>query len=186
MELELCLRTTFMEDHEDRDVNCCEDAPNERLLEEVLGTAIFSFTATKRYEPTEVDAAFEKKLTTLEKALTNPLGNLTDQYEKAMRDLTEAVVEDLEVLLNHLREAARLRDVLCHGLWSVPDMDGASLPLFVVQKLNVFDTRIDCAFLEQVQRHVAEVSCAVINSLTRMGRQFPGSDSPGVPISNER
>lgn len=156
------------------------------FLEEILGKAIFSFTATKRYEPTEVDTAFEKWLPTLEKALTNPLGNLIDQYGKAVRDHPEAVVEDLDVLLNRLREAARFRNVLCHGSWSVPDMDGASLPLFVDQKLNVFDTRIDCAFLEQVQRHVAEVSFAVINSVTRMGWQFPGTSGPGVPISNGR
>ncbi len=156
------------------------------FLEEILAKAIFSFTTIRRYDPAEVDAEFEKWLPTLEKALTNPLGKLIDQYGKAVRDHPEATVEGLDVLLNHLREAAKLRNVLCHGSWSSPDVNGASLPLFVDQNLNVFDTRVDCAILEQVQRHVAEVSCAVINSVTQMGWQFPGSDGPGVIIANRQ
>ena len=56
------------------------------FLEEILGKAIFSFTATKRYDATEVDAAFEKWLPTLERALTNSLGNLIDRYGKAVRE----------------------------------------------------------------------------------------------------
>lgn len=154
------------------------------FLEEILGKAIFAFTATKRYEEAEVEAAFAEWLPTLERALTNPLGNLIDQYGKAVRDHPEGVVEGLDELLGHLREAARLRNVLCHGSWSAPDENGASLPLFVDQKLNVFDTAIDYAFLDQVQRHVAEVSCAVLNSVTQMGWQFPGSCGPGVPIGS--
>ncbi len=148
------------------------------FLEEILGKAIYSFTATRRYEATEIDAAFEKWLPTLERALTNPLGNLIDQYGKSVREHPDAVVENLDVLLDHLRKSARLRNVLCHGSWSAPDENGASVPLFVDQKLNVFDAPIDCEFLDQVQRHVAEVSCAVISSVTQMGWQFPGSSDP--------
>ena len=154
------------------------------FLEEILGKAIFSFTGTKRYEEAEVDAAFAEWLPTLERALTNPLGNLIDQYGKAVRDHPEAEVDGLDELLDHLREAARLRNILCHGSWSAPDENGASLPLFVDQKLNVFDTAIDCAFLDRVQRHVAEVSCAVMNSVTQMGWQIPGSCGPGMPIGS--
>ncbi len=100
------------------------------FLAETLGKANFSFTATKRYEPDEGDAAFAKWLPTLERALTKPLGNLIQQYGKAVRDHPEAVVKGLDALLDHLREAAKLRNVLCHGSWSVPDVNGASLPLF--------------------------------------------------------
>lgn len=87
------------------------------FLEEMLGKAIFAFTATRRYDATEVDAAFEEWLPTLERALTNPLGNLIDQYGKAVREHPDAVVDDLDSLLDHLRKAARLRNVLCHGSW---------------------------------------------------------------------
>ncbi|MDE0698729.1 MAG: hypothetical protein OXH76_23160 [Boseongicola sp.] len=152
------------------------------FLEEILGKAIFSFTATRRYEEAEVDDAFAQWLPTLERALTNPLGSLIDQYGKAVHDHPEANLEGLDELLGHLRKVARLRNVLCHGSWSAPDENGASLPLFVDQKHNVFDTAIDIAFLDQVQRNVAEVSCAVMSSVTQMGWQFPGSCGPGVPI----
>ena len=152
------------------------------FLEEILGKAIFSFTATRCYEATEIAAAFEKWLPTLERALTNPLGNLIEQYGEAVRKHPDVVRENLDVLLDHLRKSASLRNVLCHGSWSAPDENGASVPLFVDQKLNVFDTPIDCAFLDQVQRHVAEVSCAVISSVTQMGWQFPGSSDPDASI----
>ena len=118
------------------------------FLEEILGKAIFSFTAMKRYKAAEVDAAFEKWQPTLEGALTNPLGKLIDQYGKAVRDHPDAVADGLDVLLDRLREAARLRNVLCHGSWSAPDENGALFPQFVDRKLNVFDTPVDCAFLD--------------------------------------
>ena len=43
------------------------------FLEEVLGKAIFAFTATTRYPESEVEAAFEKWLPTLERALIDQL-----------------------------------------------------------------------------------------------------------------
>ena len=46
------------------------------FLEEVLGKAIFSFTAMRPYEPSEIDKAFEEWLPKLEKALTDTLGAL--------------------------------------------------------------------------------------------------------------
>ena len=154
------------------------------FLEEVLGKAIFSYTATKQYAASEIDKAFEKWLPKLERALTDPLGSLIDQFEKAVREHPEATMGGLEGLIVNLRKAARLRNVLCHGSWSVPDADGRSVPLFVEKKGNVFDTLIDCAYLDDVQRHVAELSCVVVNSVTQMGWQFPGSNGPGRPILN--
>lgn len=152
------------------------------FLEEVLGKAIFSFTATRPYSMDEIEAAFEKWLPKLERALSDPLGKLINEYEKAVRDHPKANFEDFENLLFQLRESARIRNVLCHGSWRVPNSEGASIPLFVDNKQNVFETPVDCAFLDQVQRHVAELSCAVENSVTCMGWQFPGSSGPGRMI----
>ena len=36
--------------------------------------------------------------------------------------------------------------------------------------------------LKQVQQHVTELTCAVMNTVTHMGWQFPGSPGPGNPI----
>jgi hypothetical protein len=152
------------------------------FLEEVLGKAIFSFTATTHYDESQLDAAFEKWVPTLERALTDPLGNLIDAYGKAVRGNSEATIVNLDDLLSDLRKAAALRNVLCHGSWRRPDENGASLPFFVNRQKRVFATPIDVAFLEQTQRHVAELACAVVNTVTHMGWRFPGSKSPGTPI----
>ncbi len=152
------------------------------FLEQVLGRAIFALSTTTRYDTAEIDSAYEEWSRTLERALTDPLGHLVGDYEKAVRRHPDATTDDLDHLVGELRKATRIRNVLCHGSWQEPDANGASVPLFVDRKLNLFDAAIDCAFLEQVQRHAAELSCAVINSVTRMGWQFPGCSGLGKPI----
>ena len=152
------------------------------FLEEVLGKAIFSYTATKPYAATEVDKAFEQWLPKLERALTDPLGSLIGQFENAVREHPDATMGSLEGLVVHLRKAAMIRNVLCHGSWSAPDSSGRSVPLFVKETGNVFDTQIDSAFLHQVQLHVAELSCAVVNSVMQMGWQFPRTNGLGKPV----
>jgi hypothetical protein len=152
------------------------------LLEETLGKAIFSFTATRQVPPDEAEAEHEKWLPTLEEALRDPLGGLIDAYAAAVRSNRKATITNLHDLTSKLREASAMRNVLCHGSWRVPDDEGRSLPLFVTRKMQIFDTPIDTAFLQQVQRHTAELICAVVSSVTHMGWQFPGSNGPGSPI----
>jgi len=48
------------------------------FLEEVLGKAIFAFSATTPYPESEVEAAFEKWLPTLERALIDPAWKMGD------------------------------------------------------------------------------------------------------------
>ena len=153
------------------------------FLEEVLGKAIFAFTGTRRFPPSEVEKAYEKWLPTLERALSDPLGNLIDVYGKSVRDHPEATTENIDDLLGELRKASEWRNVLCHGSWRTPNKHGASKPQFVNKKMEVFDTEIDVQMLDQIQQHTSELCCAVINSVTHMGWQFPGGRGPGKPIS---
>jgi len=152
------------------------------FLEEVLGKAIFSFTATREFASDELEAAFESWLPTLQRALTDPLGGLIDSYGRAVCDNHNATIENLGVLLDDMRKASAIRNVLCHGSWNVPDELGRSVPSFVNRRKEIFETAIDVAFLQQTQQHVAELACAVINTVTHMGWQFPGSNGPGNPI----
>jgi len=78
-----------------------------------------------------------------------------------------------------------MRNVLCHGSWRKPNEEGGSVPFFVNKQMMVFDTAVDIAFLQQTQAHVAELACAVINSVTHMGWQFPGGAGLGKPIWNK-
>jgi hypothetical protein len=112
-----------------------------------------------------------------------PLGGLIDTYGRAVRNNKAATITNLDSLLEDLRKAAVIRNVICHGSWRVPDNQGRSVPFFVVNKRNrIFDTPIDVAYLHQVRQHVVELICNVINSVTHMGWQFPGSSGPGNPI----
>jgi hypothetical protein len=152
------------------------------FLEEVLSKAIFAFTATRPYEEHEIQQAYLDWLPKLEHALTDQLGSLIDTYGKSVRDNPHATIEDLDFLINELREASRIRNVLCHGSWGVPNANGASVPFFVNRQLEIFDTAVDCQFLDQVQASVAELASLVISTVTHMGYQFPGSSSPGKLI----
>jgi hypothetical protein len=153
------------------------------FLEEALGKAIFSFRGTRRIPEDQVDAEYEKWGKTLEKALTDALGGLVDSYGKAVRDNKDAKFPNLEDLLTKLRKASAIRNLLCHGSWnSKPDDQGQSFPMYFNRKLESYDAPIDIAYLHQLQAHVVELACAVINSVTLMGWQFPGSSGPGIPV----
>jgi len=156
------------------------------FLEETLGKAIFSFTGTREYPDAELAAAYEKWLPTLKRAISDALGGLIDSYGSAVRTHGKATISNLDDLLTDLRNASAVRNVLCHGSWRPPDALGRSLPLYVNRKDEIFETSIDIAFLRQTRAHVVELACAVINTVTHMGWQFPGSSGPGVPILSKR
>lgn len=152
------------------------------FLEEVLGKAIFAFTATRHYGPEEIDAAYQAWLPQLERALTDQLWNLAESYGRAARENPATTTENVPELVEHVKKAIVIRNVLCHGSWRMPNARGASVPLFVNRQKEVFDTAIDVAYLTNVQAHVAELACSVIDTVTHMGWQFPGGAGPGKPI----
>ncbi len=152
------------------------------FLEDVLSKAIFALTATTRYDESELENAYKTWLPTLEKALVDPLGSLITGYEKAIRNHTDANVENLDDLLKDLRNASAIRNVICHGFWGAPNAQGATVPSFVSRKKEVFTTPIDTYFLDRLQKGTTELACVVIDTVTHMGWQFPGSSSPGEAV----
>jgi hypothetical protein len=152
------------------------------FLEEVLGKAIFAFTATRTYSPEEIEPAYRAWLPLLERALTDQLWNLAESYAKAVRNNPAATIENIDELVEHIKKATVIRNVLCHGSWRTPNANGASVPLFVNRHQQVFDTAIDIGYLRQVQTHVTELACSVMDTVTHMGWQFPGGAGLGKPI----
>ncbi|MFP3852462.1 hypothetical protein [Pseudomonas sp. W5-01] len=152
------------------------------FLEEVLGRAIFALSATREYGHDELEQAYSKWPGQLERALFDPLGNFIREYDEVLKNHHKLPVNNPEQLIGDLGRAAKLRSVLCHGSWQVPDGEGKSLPMFVDKKLNIFATPIDIAYLQQVRDHVAGLACEVIESVSSMGLQFPGSAGPGGVI----
>jgi hypothetical protein len=152
------------------------------FLEETLAKAIFAFTATKLYSEEDAQRAFEKWLPQLQRALSDQLWNLIESYCKAVREHPNATIENFDDLIRDLKEAAKVRNVICHGSWRSPDTEGASLPFFVNRQQERFDTSIDITWLGQLQKHVSELICSVINTVTHMGWQFPGGAGSGKVI----
>lgn len=152
------------------------------FLEETLTKAIFSFTATRPYSATEIQDAYNKWVPLLEKTLSDQLGSLIVSYEKAVKQHPESNVNDFDLLVEDLRKAAKIRNVICHGSWRPPSQNGASIPFFVNKKKEVFETPIDCEFLDQLQRHTSELAAEVVSTVIVMGWQFPGSNGPGNAI----
>lgn len=152
------------------------------FLEDTLSKAIFAITATTHYEEKEIEEAYKAWLPTLERALVDPLWNLIDVYGKAVRNNSIATVENFDDLLTDLRDASKIRNVICHGSWGLPDSMGATVPFFVNKQKEIFNTPVDTSFLDQLQRSTTSLACAVINTVTHMGWQFPGSTGPGEAI----
>lgn len=157
------------------------------FLEEVLGKAIFAFTATRRFgTEAELQDAYALWLPTLERALTDTLKPLADAYGRAVRDNSESTTENIDELISAIKDASEIRNVICHGSWRPPDPEGRSLPLFVNKRNEVFDTPLDIAYLHQVQSHIAELAATVVDTVTHMGFQFPGGAGPGKQIWNSK
>ena len=152
------------------------------FLEETLGKAIFAFSGTREVDEEDVERELEGWSTTLERALSDPLGGLIDLFGKTLRENKRATISNANELIGDLRKAAAVRNVLCHGSWRLPDASGASVPLFVNKRMDVFVSRVDLAYLRQTRAHVVDLVCSVIDTVTHMGYQFPGSRGPGTPI----
>ncbi len=152
------------------------------FLEETLGRAIFSMTGTRPIPEEDFAAELEKWGSQLERALSDPLYNLIESYAKAVRVHPEATLCHLDELVEDLKSVADLRNVLCHGSWRVPDENGFSIPLFVNKKKEIWQTPIDVPYLKQLQRKVMRLTVVVVDSVSHMGWQFPGTSGPGRPV----
>jgi len=152
------------------------------FLEEVLQKSIFAFSGTRRYDAHEIKDAYEAWLPKLEKSLIDPLSNLADSYGKAVRENQDSTIKNVCELVESIKKAASIRNVLCHASWHVPDNEDKSLPRFVNRNKEIFETKIDIKFFRQVQDHVRGLACDVIDTVTQMGQQFPGGGGLGEII----
>lgn len=154
------------------------------FLESTLGRAIFALTATVEYEEREIQAKLTDWEKTLKKAISDPLGPLIESFEKAVA-LHQNIDDDRKrALLCELKKAKTLRNALCHGSWEhVPDEFGRAKLRFINNKHEVLVDTIDVAYLEQVQRGIAILISEVINTVTLLGYQFPGTNGPGKIIT---
>ena len=144
------------------------------FLEDVLRKVIFAFIGTRRYPTDEAEATMKRWEALLERAMTAQLWTLATEYEKAVTEHPD-------------KEAAVVRNVLCHGSWMMPDNERKSVPRFTrmdrkTSELTVFDTQIDVQYLSQVQAHVTDLICSVVVKVTHKGWQFLDGAGPDKAI----
>lgn len=152
------------------------------FLEEVLLRAIFAISATTPYEDDEFEAAYEAWVQMLTRSVSDPLGNLIDTFGKTIKKNTGIQVSNFDDLVEDLRKACKLRNAICHGSWRPPDSEGLSIPFYVNKQGEIFDTPMGVAQLAQVRTATSDLACAVIETVTFAGWQFPGSTGPGHEI----
>jgi hypothetical protein len=153
------------------------------FLEEALARAIFAITATREYSSKEQrDSDFDVWFGKLERVLSDQLGGLTQTFCKEVKVHGKAKHEGFEELSEELEKSREIRNVLCHGSWRPPRADGSSLPFYFKKGGLWFTEYIDRNYLLSVQEATAEIAVEVINTVTAMGWQFPGSGGPGRSI----
>lgn len=152
------------------------------FIEEMLGKAIYALTGAKEFDPKGDPEAFDAWIKTLEKALTDQLGGLIIAYEKALAENPRTKGTDYSALLDELKKAKDIRNALCHGSWDKPDDQGRIVPKFVNRKLMIFETPVGVGFLKQARSALRHLICDILDSVTSVGYQFPGSGSPGEQL----
>ncbi len=157
------------------------------FLEKILWQAIFCFGFTRPYNEAETDSEFIEWLgEKTEKTLTAQLYALIEEYKQAVErhpDTPAVIRERLDDFITELHTAAEFRNILCHASWeTTPDENGASIPFFVNREMKECTTSMDCEYLDRLQRDVARLIGEVVNTVTLMGWQFPGTTGPGKPL----
>lgn len=149
---------------------------NYGFLEEVLGKSIFSFTGAQYHPKDKIKEAFEEWIKTLEKALSESLANLIKLSEETARKYKNYGGKNIDELIANLKKSAKYRNVLCHGSWQAPDENNCSKPFFVTNEKDklIWDTPINIEWLNQVQKHIAQLACCIINSVQSAGLNYPG------------
>lgn len=151
-------------------------------LEEVLAFAIFAFSSERRFPDLEVGKRFDEWLPEFVKDLQETLPTLIEKYRVAVQQNQRVNFFGLDEVIEQMRTIVHLRNALCHASWKRPDAEGRSFPLFIRRSGEMLDGPIDVSFLKQTQLATADMARVVIETVTRMGWQFPGIPSPGEPL----
>ncbi len=108
--------------------------------------------------------------------------NLAEKYGKVVKDHHEINQSDIDSIVNQIKEASKLRNMLCHASWRPSNSQDVSRPFFVNRQLEIFETDVNIQFLKDIQNHVAALAIVIIKTVTQMGYQFPGSNGAGKPV----
>ncbi|MFN4297686.1 MAG: hypothetical protein ACK4FB_12680 [Brevundimonas sp.] len=152
------------------------------FLEWTLRRAIFALTGdhlapTDEVELRQAMADWNDRLT---KVSTSTLVALAKAFETAAQEHGRADMAYVSALVRDIKEAADVRNAICHASWNPISADSAQ-PLYIaavvggMKEPSVFETSVDVAWLNQVQRHAAALACSTMDVVTTLGLAFPGA-----------
>lgn len=148
-------------------------------LERTLQQAVFQMEGSRHLPASdeEARAAVDEWAESLKQTITDTLTPLARAFVRAARMHEGANGPAVMILGADIETVAPFRNALCHAAWSPKGADRAEAG-FVSRKLEVLDREITVADLDQYQRHTAELTIDVINTVTSLGLGFPGLDVP--------
>lgn len=149
------------------------------FLEWTLQRAIFALTGDQPApeEEAERQAALDAWQKDLEGALKATLGLLAAGFERAVANHPRTDKNYAAEVVADIRATAPLRNAICHACWQ-PVSAVVAKPFFVSRNLEVLESEIDIAWLEQLHRHVAQLALDVMDTVTATGLAFPGTTNP--------
>jgi hypothetical protein len=158
------------------------------FLEETLGKAIFAISLTTEYDENDIDKALDKWKSTLPLNLTDTLPPLAERFEACVKAHQEANRAKAAHSSAEVKRLAAVRNALCHGSWRKPDALGRSQLHYIAKKavtdtgVKPFEPKISIKWLQELRAEALELVCDVIDTVTELGWQFPGSTGPGDAI----
>ena len=159
------------------------------FLEDSLQRANLAITATREYRSVrEAEEAFKTWERNLELSMDETLGALARRFVTALTDDERYSLADEHEIERKLKPVAWWRNALCHGAWTDYDSKSGYAALRYWPKKQwreQGDRPISRDDLASIRRAAVEVTILVIDAVTTMGIQFPGSDSPGRPMLSE-
>lgn len=156
------------------------------FLEHTLARAYFAFSVMREISDEGIDEELSKWFDNLKKSARETLNPLIDRYENSVKSYPNHKVDYIDLLVKDLKETVEWRNILCHSSWGYPDEEGKGVPFFVNRKDLKFGTPVDLNMLQQIQSSTTNTIVNVINSVTLMGWQFPGTHGPGRPLFEKK
>jgi hypothetical protein len=158
------------------------------FLEETLGRAIFAISLTTEYDEKDIDKALTKWRLTLPLNLTDTLPPLAERFEAGVKAHQTANSTGAAQIAAEVKRLAEIRNALCHGSWRKPDAMDRSQLHYIAKKavtdagVKPFEPKISTKWLRQWRAETLALICDVIDTVTELGWQFPGSAGPGDEV----
>jgi hypothetical protein len=158
------------------------------FLEETLGRAIFAISLTTEYDEKDIDKALTKWASTLPLNLTDTLLPLAERFEASVKAHQTANSTGAAQIASEVKRLAEIRNALCHGSWRKPDALDRSQLHYIAKKavtdagVKPFEPRVTIKWLQQRRAETVALICDVIDTVTELGWQFPGSGGPGDDV----